>query len=328
MKIFKFLCRLHNWQMLLLISSGILFSCTSKTPPKYQFTEHKVHVLRVPKVVLSIDQNYGARIVSLKYRGKELLSSHTVNEENFGSTFWTSPQSDWQWPPVANFDVKPYTLDMNGSEMQFYSQPDKKTGLQIGKYFKLSARDSAFIITYIIKNTSDEDKSVAPWEVTRRIAGGISFFPTGPDSAIMKKSNLPGVMEKDGIVWFEYDPAKITANSKLFALASEGWLAHVKDSILFLKTFTDIPDSQLPPGQGEIEIYVNAEKQYIELENHGEYTSLFPGDSLTYKMKWTIKPIPANIDKSAGSEELLNWVRKVVFRNKFNLKKTLLNMED
>lgn len=144
----------------------------------------------------------------------------------------------------------------------------------------------------------------------------------------MKKSNLPGVTVKDGIVWFEYDANKITADSKLFALASEGWLANVKDSVLFLKTFSDIPDSQLAPGQGEIEIYANKEKQYIELENHGEYMSLFPGDSITYKMKWTIKTIPANIDKSPGSQQLVEWVRKVAFKNKFNLKNALLNSED
>lgn len=317
-----------NQLCLLVFSACFVLSCSQKKPAKYEFTEHTIHYLRVPKKVLSVDQNYGARIVSLKYYGKELLSQSTVNEENFGSTFWTSPQEDWGWPPINAFDKMPYTLNMNGSELQFYSEPDEKTGFQVAKYFKLGAIDSSFIITYVIKNITDADKSVAAWEVTRRIAGGISFFPASPDSAVMKKSTLPGVSVKDGIVWFDYDSSKIVSDCKLFALASEGWLANVKDSVLFLKTFTDIPDSQLPPGQGEIEIYANKEKQYIELENHGEYTSLFPGDSLTYKMKWIIKTIPKNIDKSAGSEELVNWVRKVAFKNKFNLKKSLLRSGD
>lgn len=312
-------------QLLLLLFALVATSCSSKKAPVYEQTEHKVHYLRVPKKNLGVDQNYGARIVSLKYYGKELLSTHKVNAENFGSTFWTSPQSDWNWPPNPIFDAMPYEATLAGTELRFNSLPDEKSGMQIGKYFRISAIDSGFIITYMIKNISKSDKVVAPWEVTRKLAGGLSFFPAGPDSAIMKKSTLPGVTVKDGIVWFEYDPAKIVADSKLFALASEGWLANVKDSVLFLKTFTDIPDSQLPPGQGEIEIFANGAKQYIELENHGEYTTLFPGDSLTYKMKWILKTIPQNIDKSAGSEELVNWVRKVAFKNKFNLRKTLLN---
>ena len=284
--------------------------------------------MRVPKTILSIDQNYGARIISLKYYGKELLSPYTINAENFGSTLWTSPQSDWGWPPIATFDVMPYDLNINGSELQFYSAPDKKSGFQIRKHLKLGARDSAFIITYSIKNVSDEEKSVAPWEVTRRRAGGISFFPGDADSAILSKSNLPGVTYQDGIVWFEYDPKKILADTKLYANASEGWLANVQDSILFLKSFTDIPTSQLPPDQGEVEIFADGTRSYIELENHGEYMPLFPGDSVVYKMKWLVKTIPAHIDKSVGSKDLVNWVRKVVFKNKFRIRDHLIIDED
>lgn len=296
---------MKSGRLLLLLLSLIAASCSQRKPLKYELTEHKLHYLRVPKKVLVVDQNYGARIVSLKYYGKELLSTHRAHEENFGSTLWTSPQSDWGWPPNPTFDIKPYTLEISGSELQFNSSPDKKRGLQIAKHFKISAIDSAFIITYVIRNISKKDQMVAPWEVTRRKSGGICFFPAGPDSAVMGKSNLPGVSVKDGIVWFNYDSAQIVADTKMFALASEGWFANVNDSVLFLKTFTDIPDSQLPPGQGEIEIFANAAKQYIELENHGEYATLAPGDSLSYKMKWIIRTIPENIDKSAGAR---NWL--------------------
>lgn len=294
----------------LLITVGFLFSNCKRTQLKYKNLEHKVSYLRVPHKFIGIDHNYGARIVSLKYYGKELLSPYTANEDNFGSTFWTSPQSDWQWPPIPEFDIMPYTMNMDGSEIQYYSKPHKKSGLQVAKFFKINQADSAFNITYIIKNISDEDKSVAPWEVTRRIAGGISFFPAGSDTAVMQKSNLPGVSISNDIVWFDYDSSKIVQDCKLFALAKEGWLANVKDSILFLKKFPDVSTAQVPPGQGEVEIYANKEKQYIELENHGEYTSLFPGDSLTYRVKWIVKTIPAHIDRSVGSEELVNWVRK------------------
>jgi hypothetical protein len=302
--------------MLLPVFAGMLSVSCERAPLKYSQTEHKINVLRLPKKVLLVDQNYGARIVSLKYHGMELLSPYQVNEENFGSTFWTSPQSDWGWPPIATLDKRAYSMNLNETELQFYSSPDKKSGFQVGKYFKLGKADSSFLITYIIKNTSDEEKPVGPWEITRRIAGGISFFPASSDTSVMKKSTLPGVTVKDNIVWFRYDSSKIVADSKLFAYASEGWLANVKDSILFLKSFSDIPDSQVPPTQGEIEIYANKEKQYVELENHGEYTSLLPGDSLTYNMKWVIKTIPAGVDKTVGSPSLVDWVRKVVAQSK------------
>ncbi|HEX3007700.1 MAG TPA: DUF4380 domain-containing protein [Bacteroidales bacterium] len=318
---------MKNLKLLVGSLIAVYFCSCTREPAKYSQVEHKISSLQLPHKVLGIDHNYGARIVMLRYYGQELLCSPTVNEENFGSTFWPSPQSDWGWPPIATLDKLPYSITMNGTEIQYYSKPDKKSGLQVGKFFRINPADSSFVINYIIKNISQEDKLVAPWEVTRRIAGGMCFFPAGPDSVMMKKSNLPGVTVKDGIVWFDYDSAKITADSKLYAFASGGWLANVKDSILFLKTFADINDSQLPPGQGEIEIYANKEKQYVELENHGEYTSLFPGDSLTYNMNWILKGIPENIDKSVGSKELVNWVRMVVFRNKYNMRKIILNSD-
>lgn len=297
----------------ILIAAVLFASCSGKKIKPYYIEQAKISNLKLVKTTMLIDQNYGARIISLRYHGKEILVSPKMNVQAFGSTLWVDPQSTWKWPPYGVLDCDPYSLSMNGTQIQFLSEPDKKSGFQIGKYFRIGKEDTTFKITYYIKNISDDIKSAGPWEVTRVPAGGLTFYPAATDSAIMKLSDLPGVEIKNGIVWYNYNPALITKNCKLFGMGQEGWLAHLKDSVIFIKAFKDLNMYDIAPGQGEIEIYANGAKDYLELENHGEHVELTPGDSVTYDVKWIIKTVPKNIDKSAGSTDLVYWVRKLVF---------------
>jgi len=98
-------------------------------------------------------------------------------------------------------------------------------------------------------------------------------------------------------------------HQKLFSTASEGWLAYTFNGLLYIKQFPDTKPENYAPKQGEVEIYVNKEKSYAELENHGEYQFLQPGESLSYKEIWMLIPVPEAIKTEAGSQELCNLVR-------------------
>ena len=66
--------------------------------------------------------------------------------------------------------------------------------------------------------------------------------------------------------------------------------------LLFVKNFPNTKVSELPPGQGEVEIFAQEGGLYIELENHGPYTNLKPGEYLTYMEKWYLRKVnPASI---------------------------------
>jgi hypothetical protein len=41
--------------------------------------------------------------------------------DNFGATFWTSPQSMWSWPPVNAIDSGSYTAVVEGSSVTLTS---------------------------------------------------------------------------------------------------------------------------------------------------------------------------------------------------------------
>ena len=59
--------------------------------------------LTIGDVTMTVYPTKGAKIMSLKYKNQEVISQQTA-PESFGSTFWTSPQKEWNWPPVQEFD--------------------------------------------------------------------------------------------------------------------------------------------------------------------------------------------------------------------------------
>ena len=89
--------------------------------------------IAVQNQLLEIDPAVGGRITSLKFEGKDFLTGKDVNDFNWGSTFWNSPQSDWNWPPSSELDNKPYSAKVEADELIMTSQPDPKTGLLLSK---------------------------------------------------------------------------------------------------------------------------------------------------------------------------------------------------
>ncbi len=270
-----------------------------------------IHQFVLPDTELAVDQDFGARIVSLTFKGQQILIGKDVHPENFGSTLWTDPQSAWGWPPYETLDIKPYSLKIKNGAYQFQSEPDAKSGLQMIKTIRVSEQDSCFRIRYQIKNSSKTNQSVGAWEVTRVFPGGLCLFPAASDSSILQSSNLPGTKLENGIIWFNYDFQKIKSHAKLFAMGSEGWFAYVAGKVIFIKTFEDIPASQVAKGHGEIEIYANGERKYSELENHGKHEFLKPGQTLTYQVNWYLRALPENLaGHDVESACLVSFIRK------------------
>jgi len=117
----------------------------------------------------------------------------------------------------------------------------------------------------------------------------------------------------DGVAWFAYDAAAITADQKLFADGREGWIAHVDGDLLLVKSFADTLPAQAAPGEAEIEIYANAGHTYVEVENQGAYVSLAPGAATTWTVRWILRKLDlAATPALPGSAPLVDLVRSLV----------------
>ena len=258
----------------------------------------QVFTLKNGDVTMTIDTEKGGKILSLKHQDKEVISQSRW-PESFGSTFWTSPQKEWNWPPVQEFDKMAYTVEQQSEgQLTITSQTSQRLGLSVGKDFKTDANDGAFVITYSIKNEGSEPRRVAPWEITRVPNGdGIIFFEAPVDS--IWPSGLMDFKAAYGAAWYKTDEA---AQNRKVNADGTGWLAYCADSLLLVKHFPDLKAGEPAPEEAEVQVYVNRGKSYIELESQGAYTLLQPGERLTWTVRWYLKPVAV---PAQPSEELV-----------------------
>jgi hypothetical protein len=255
--------------------------------------------IKVGDVTMTINPEKGAKIMSLKYQDQEVINQSRW-PESFGSTFWTSPQKEWNWPPVPEIDKGVYQVEEKDGHLIMTGEVSEKLKYRIRKDFSTDAKDGAIVITYSIINESGEERKVAPWEITRvPNDGGLIFFDAPLEG--ITPAGLMTFEAKDGAVWYKTDEApqnrKINADGK-------GWLAFCNNGLLLIKKFADLNADQPAPGEAEVQVYVNRGKTYIELESQGEYTTLAPGKSLDWTVRWYLKPV-----KTTDTKELLNNVQ-------------------
>lgn len=267
--------------------------------------DDKLFTLKNGDVTMTIDTAKGGKILSLKYQDKEVLSQSRW-PESFGSTFWTSPQKEWNWPPVPEFDKMAYTLvQQSEKSLAISSQISERLGLSVGKNFAVDDTGASFAITYSIKNEGSEPRHVAPWEITRVPNGdGVIFFDTPADS--IWPAGLMTFESGHGAAWYRTDEAP--QNRKVNA-DGHGWLAYYANGLLLVKTFQDLQAEEPAPGEAEIQVYVNRGKTYIELESQGAYTLLQPGEELHWTVSWHLLPTDAI---AQPSEELMEIVKTAI----------------
>jgi len=259
--------------------------------------------IQMNDLTMTIDSK-GGKILSFKYKDAEVISQIRFPEA-FGSTFWTSPQKEWNWPPVPEYDKQPYTVEVKGASLVMKSNVSPRLKYSITKEFVPDAKENAIIINYTITNESDETRKVAPWEVTRVQNGdGLIFFDA--DVAKITPPNLMDFKEEYGAAWYQPD---VTNQNRKINADGKGWLAYATNGLLLVKKFQDLEPSQPAPNEAEIQVYVNRGKAHIELESQGAYTTLEPGKSLTWTVRWYLVPFDGAI---TPSKALLKKVKKLV----------------
>jgi len=261
-----------------------------------------------------INADMAGRISSLKVDGLEmLLTAEKAGNTISGSTFWTSPQSEWSWPPIEVLDAAPYKVGLKNNRITFTSQIDPETGYQFVKSYGISTEKNCISIIYSIYNHSNEEKNVAGWEVTRFRPTGMAFFPQG-NTESSSGIFYPLAVEHIGeMTWANYQPEYLLQNHhKLMTDGKEGWIAYTNAGKILIKEFADVPVELIVSGEGEIELFANVEKTFWEMDQQGVMTKLAPGEHLDWEVRWHTRTLPDNIPAKLGSEELVNYVRGVL----------------
>ena len=264
-----------------------------------------LYSLQCGHVKMEINAAKGGKILSLKYDDREMLSQLRWPEA-FGSTFWTSPQKEWNWPPVKEFDKNPYTVTQDGGTLKMTSEVSERLKCRVGKTFTTDEKDGAIVVTYTITNEGSEPRKVAPWEEITRVEneGGVIFFDAPVDG--IWPAGLMDFKAQYGLAWYQTDERnenrKVNADGK-------GWLAYCSRGLLLVKRFDDLTPEQPAPDEAEVQVYVNRGKAHIELESQGAYQLLQPKESLSWTVRWYLMPYEG---EAVPSEALAKQVRDIV----------------
>jgi len=255
-------------------------------------------------LVFAIDAADGGRPVELSLDGHNVLVERATGSPAYGSSFWPSPQRDWDWPPPAAFESMPWRARLETDALLLQSRVEPALGLSASQRVRVAQNGVSF--EYTLTNHGASRRSVAPWQNTRVRPRGLTFYPS--PEATLSGSTL-SIETRDGVAWLRHDPHTMTANAKSFADGAEGWVAHLDGDVLFLKTFPEVPRAQQAPTEAQVEIYVDHTGLFVEVEQQGAYVPLEPRESSAWTTRWQLLRAPQGMSLEPGSADLLAWVR-------------------
>lgn len=249
-----------------------------------------------------------------------------------GQVHWTGPQANFwnqqtqfpdrenkMWPPDPWSEIAEYAVTVKTPTMLILKGPvSPVSGLSFTKTYQLAA-DGAFTLTVTAKNERAEPVRWDLWSVTR-------VSPYYPAFTVVAKNYAPmllegGTSEKSPpIPWKVKDdifslfqeipmPEGVTFRSRkalLYPPPGQAAIAYLRDNELFLKRFTPAAPEECAPGHTPIEIYLEHRANgggVQELEFHGPYKTLQPGDTMSITETWELR----TLDTHAKTRE--DWLR-------------------
>ncbi len=242
-------------------------------------------------IELTVIPEYGGGVSSLKWLGQELLFTgrDVKSENNWGSTFWLSPQKLWDWPPPKIIDSEPYTVTkVLGKTVSMSSQ--QSMGVVVKKNFSLSKMKSNQVIVNYEIQAKRQTPRIAAWEVTRIPKSGTAFFKATPDSVRLSMGKLDYEIDEYGFVSVDLTGDK--PQGKLIANSENGWLAWFNDHRLYVKSYKPVIKSDLAEDEGDIEIYISDKLPYAELEVQSRAKHMQAEESVNFKVLWSICELP------------------------------------
>ena len=110
------------------------------------------------------------------------------------------------------------------------------------------------------------------------------------DVHLGNRSGVSRSITRTEISGHEFVP--VTSNSKGLADGS-GWIAHLTgEGLMYLLAYPDIQPSEAAPGEAEIELFTGQGSGYVEMETQGALTSVAPGGTLVWTVRWKLRQLP------------------------------------
>ncbi|MBF0122105.1 MAG: hypothetical protein HQL21_01690 [Candidatus Omnitrophica bacterium] len=268
---------------------------------------------------LGVTPDIGGRILSLIFRGEELLYGHapeagqiydfsTVTDLRFwkkqfgfhifgGDKTWVAPEKDW-WDkiPPLEIDVGRYSLEIKGNFVVMVSLLCRETGLQITR--RISLDEGMVLIEEEFCNMSSQTIVKGIWNVTQINKPFDVYIPAAvkdvrsyyhEDPTLPRFEVVPQV-KGDGVII----PCRGDICYKLGAMVREGRAVVIKETpggrVAWSRSF-DIDLSQPYAHRSVVEVFNSSKYDYGELEIHSPLYEIAPGARVCLKQSWKITEV-------------------------------------
>lgn len=258
----------------------------------------------------------GGRITQLKFNGENLMvESESGPSKVWGTSFWTSPQSTWGWPPPDAFDTDTYEAEVDeaGKTVTLKGPVVKKLGVRIVKRYTADEASGGIFTEYGLEAPSAVDfngTSLAGWEITRlKPVGMLAFKADGPIEGFEPQFSLLPTDEESGYYWYNLS-VPLPKEGKLRESPTDpkdgpASLSYVKPGCgdepgaVLVKSFPLVSESEVAPGEGLIEIYSYPEEDgtqvYTEMESQGRYEEVTHSQPYKWRNWWGVRRLPCGM---------------------------------
>lgn len=286
----------------------------------------EVHRLQNDKLSYSFTTGLGGRGLGFAAAGRDnlLKVGEAVREQPapevsadagfipyFGHIVWPGPQSNWwgqqtvnperraakaDWPPDPFTVLSKYSLaELTDTSAKIVSPVSPVTGLQLTKEVRLDGDALEHRVEAV--NRRDEAVSWDIWFNTRVGPETRVYVPVKDFDGDLRLSEFPEMpgeakadAEKREHGFFDFARGE-QIKAKAYIEPAAGWFAAFTDDQLFVIEFPLLPRDAIHPDQSLVELYLEADPAQpgsgvLELEVHGSYRTLAPGESMSATEKW------------------------------------------
>ncbi len=252
----------------------------------------------------------------------------------YGHVMWLGPQSawwqqqeaepvprekGWNWPPDPYWEFSRFAVIFPMEDrVLLISGHSPFSGVTMTKEVRLR-RNGVELRTAIV-NTGKRRVSWGLWSNTRVCADAVVCVPADPEQPlkyefktwdILNEKMLTGEIVNGYFVF--RTPGREAGDNRIYK--GKSFLVPARPEIIarigkciFVKRTHPVSPSEIAPGHCPTEIYAElggtGRKSFWELEFHGEYRTLDPGDALTFSEYWALHPEePADIAEKTRQEK-------------------------
>ena len=249
------------------------------------------------------------------------VSAGGENIPYLGHEVWVGPQADWwrfqtankarreaaaSWPPDPWLAHAPaQVLEQDDSRLVLRGAASPVSGVQLTQSFSIApGRADTVELAVEMRNIRKQPVARDIWFNTRVDPRTRFYVPVAGDGTGVRVRSDTGdgydglvSSSADGLFSLELLPPSTGLQGrrgKVFIQPRAGWIAGFRAGQAFLIHFDPEPLARIHPDQGQVELYLDwrpgePEAGVLELEVHGPYATLAPGESTTAREWWVVR---------------------------------------